>query len=32
MPGPSFLATDRTALRSPERDDLNWIQHVFHNE
>jgi RimJ/RimL family protein N-acetyltransferase len=32
MPGPAFLATDRTALRSPERDDLNWIQHVFHNE
>ncbi|EMA01878.1 Protein N-acetyltransferase, RimJ/RimL family [Haloarcula vallismortis] len=32
MPGPSFLATDRTALRSPERDDLDWIQRVFHDE
>ncbi len=32
MPGPAFLETERTALRSPDRDDLDWIRQVFHHE
>lgn len=32
MPGPAFLETERTALRSPDRDDLDWIRKLFHHE
>ncbi|WP_276271849.1 GNAT family N-acetyltransferase [Haloarcula litorea] len=32
MPGPPFLETDRTALRTPEREDLDWIQQVVSDD
>ncbi|MFC6973497.1 GNAT family protein [Halomicroarcula sp. GCM10025709] len=32
MPSPAFIETERTALRPPEREDLDWMQSVFCDE